>query len=126
MASEAKSEDSYKLFMEALEVTNSALEELRDKPVIKNVLELIDEHASGRKFGVAIYADSPDDPFDYYTVRLNQRRIEFVSRGKDEPDIAWKVSTEYLRDVVENSDDYISNPLKLDLDWLKQRLQDAA
>ena len=126
MASEAKSEDSYKLFMEALEVTNSALEELRDKPVIKNVLELSDEHASGRKFGVAIYADSPDDPFDYYTVRLNQRRIEFVSRGKDEPDIAWKVSTEYLRDVVENSDDYISNPLKLDLDWLKQRLQDAA
>jgi hypothetical protein len=111
--------------MGALGVTNTAMENMRDKPVIKEVLKLVDKHAAGRKFGVAVYGGDADHPYDYYTVRLNQSRIEFVSRGKDEPDVDWKVSADYLRDINENSDDYIKNPLKLDLDWLKSRLQDA-
>ena len=32
----------------------------------------------------------------------------------------------YLRDINDNPQEYVSNPLKLDFDWLKHRLRDAA
>jgi len=126
MTSKRESHDSYDMFMGALDVLNQSLENFRDKPVLKEILSLIDDQSAGRKFGVAIYAEDPEKPFDYYTIRLHNKRFEIVSRGKDAPDIDWKVSTDYLEDINSNSGDYIKNPLKFDLDWLKHRLSDAA
>ena len=120
------SNDSYALFLGALEVINDALVSLRDKPLIKDIVSMMDKQAAGRKFGVAVYSSDPDAPHDYYTIRANNQRLELVSRGKDAPDIDWKVSTDYLRDINENPQKYIDKPLKLDIDWLKHRLQDAA
>ncbi|MCB1841593.1 MAG: hypothetical protein KDI09_01405 [Halioglobus sp.] len=118
--------DSYSLFLGALDVINEALSSLRDKPLIKDIMSLMDKQTAGEKFGVEIYTDNPDTPHDYYTVRANNQRLELVSRGKDAPSIDWKVSTEYLQDINENPQKYIDNPLKLDIDWLKHRLSDAA
>lgn len=118
--------DSYDLFLGALDVINDALSAMRDKPLIKDIMSLMEKQAAGSKFGVEIYSDDPDAPHDYYTIRANKKRLELVSRGKDSPSIDWKVSTEYLRDINENPQKYIDNPLKLDIDWLKHRLQDAA
>jgi hypothetical protein len=126
MSSKRESHDSYAMFTGALDVLNDAMKNLREKPVVKDVLSLVDDQTAGRKFGVAIYASDPENPFDYYTIRLHNQRFEMVSRGKDAPDIDWKVSTDYLEDINSNPDDYISNPLKLDLDWIKTRLSDAA
>lgn len=126
MTSKRESHDSYDMFTGALDVLNEAMENLRDKPLLKEILSLVDGQAAGRKFGVAIYADNPDKPFDYYTIRLHNKRFEIASRGKDAPDIDWKVSIDYLKDINSNPQDYISNPLKLDLEWLKTRLSDAA
>jgi hypothetical protein len=126
MTSNRESHDSYDMFMGALDVLNESIENFRDKPVLKEIFSLIDDQAAGRKFGVAIYADDPEKPFDYFTIRLHNKRFEIASRGKDTPDIDWKVSTSYLEDINENAGDYISNPLKFDLDWLKHRLSDAA
>ncbi len=118
--------DSYDLFLGALDVINDALSALRDKPVIKDIISLMDKQAAGSKFGVEIYSSDPDAPHDYYTIRANKQRLELVSRGKDSPSIDWKVSTDYLRDINENPQKYIDNPLKLDIDWLAHRLRDAA
>ncbi len=126
MTTEREGHDSYKMLMGALDVLNEAMDKYRDKPIIRDIMSLVDEQAAGRKFGVAVYDNDPDKPFDYYTIRLHNKRMELVSRGKDSPDIDWKVSMEYLKDVNEDPDAYISNPLKLDLDWLKHRLSDAA
>ena len=126
MTTEQNNRDSYTLFLGALEVITEAMDKYRDKPLIKDILELVDDKASGRKFGVAVYDGEADSTFDYYTVRLHNRRLELVSRGKDAPDIDWKVSMDYLRDINDNPQDYISNPLKLDIEWLRHRLRDAA
>lgn len=126
MTTEDKGQDSYELFMGALDVLNTALDKYRDKPVIKDILSLVDDQTAGRKFGVAVYHSEPDDPFDYFTIRLHNQKLELVSRGKDAPDIDWKVSMDYLRDINENPDDYVENPLKLDIEWLRHRLRDAA
>lgn len=126
MTDKRESHDSYDMFLGALDVLNKSMENFRDKPVLKDLLALVDGQTAGRKFGVAVYADDPEKPFDYYTIRLHNKRFEMVSRGKDAPDIDWKVSTEFLQDINDNPQDYISNPLKFDLDWLKHRLSDAA
>jgi hypothetical protein len=50
-----------------------------------------------------------------------------VSHSKaGDADSAWKVSVDYLRDVVDNPRRYIDNPALLAFDWLKQRLGSAA
>ncbi len=120
------SKDSYDLFMGALDVTNQALDKLRDTPLFASLIKLMENQAAGRKFGVAIYSDEPDQPHDYYTVRANNHKIELVARGKDAPDIDWKVSRAYLQDLNDHPEDYIESPWKLDVEWLKHRLQDAA
>jgi len=126
MTTTDKNQDSYTLFMGALDVLNTAMEKYRDKPIIKDILSLVDDQTAGRKFGVAVYNSEPDEPFDYFTIRLHNQKMELVSRGKDAPDIDWKVSMDYLCDLNENPQDYIENPLKLDIEWLRHRLRDAA
>jgi hypothetical protein len=126
VADDTAEKDTYELFMGAMDVSNRALETVRDKPVLSDLLELMEKQASGRQFGVAVYKDDPTTPHDYFTVRVQNHRIQLVSHGKDAPDIDWKVSEEYLRDVTDNPDSYVENPLKLDLDWLRHRLSDAA
>lgn len=125
-SNEQTSKDSYDLFLGALDVINEALDNLRDKPLIKDIVKLMDRQAAGRKFGVAVYADDPQTPHDYFTIRDHNGRLELVSRGKDAPDIDWKTSVDYLKDINENPRSYIDNPVKLDIEWLKHRLQDAA
>jgi len=118
--------DTYALFMGALDVSNKALDEMRDTPVIKNLLAMMEKQASGHHFGVAVYKDDASTPHDYFTVRVQNETIQLVAHGKETPDIDWKVSVEYLRDLNDKPQDYIENPLKLDFDWLAHRLRDAA
>jgi hypothetical protein len=125
MTTDPNTNDSYKLFMGALEVSNRALEEVQDTPVINKLAGLMEKQASGRHFGVAVYAKDASTPHDYFTVRVHNHELQLVSHGKESPDIDWKVSVDYLRDINAQPEAYIRNPLKLDLDWLKHRLGDA-
>jgi hypothetical protein len=118
---QASKNDSYDLVMGTVDVLNQAVEKHRDTPVLGKLVDLMGRATSGQRFGVAVYKDDPDSPFDYYTLRFNQGRFEFVARGKDEPDVDWKVSQSYLQSVCANPQEYIDNPAKLDLDWLKSR-----
>lgn len=119
---ETQRNDTYGLFMSALDVVNEALQTHRDSAVLGPLLQGGEKLLGGKQFGVAIYRDDPDTPFDYFTLRLTGGRFELLARGKEAPDIAWKVSQDYLRDVADNPQDYIDNPAKLDLDWLRHRV----
>jgi hypothetical protein len=121
-AQKTDSGDTYGLFMGALDVINASLEHNREGKIFRGLMSLAERSMVGRQIGVAVYRDDPDTPHDYFTVRFHKGRIELLARGKESPDIAWKVSQDYLQDVVENEQDYVENPAKLDLDWLKDRL----
>jgi hypothetical protein len=112
--------------MDALDVTNRALEAHRDSGFMKNLVAAWDKFLDGHKAGVAIYDSDPDQPFDYFTIRYLNKKFEILSRGKSEHDTEWKVSRDYLQSIVDNPQEYIEHPSKLDLDWLKDRLPDAA
>jgi hypothetical protein len=56
---------------------------------------------------------------------MHNSKLQLASHGKDAPDIDWKVSMDYLRDINQNPKKYIEDPWKLDVEWLKNRLQDG-
>jgi len=122
MSAVLENSNTYDLFMGYLDTVNEALDEHSDTPVIGQVLALMEKAGSGRKFGAAIYKSDPQSPFDYFTVRLADGKFELDARGKDDPDIDWRVSQEFLVNVNEDPQKYVDNPALLDLDWLKTRL----
>jgi hypothetical protein len=120
------SKDIYTLFTDALDVMNQALEKHRDSGFMKGLVAAADKFLDGHKAGVEIYDEDPGKPFDYFTIRYLNDKFEILSRGKSEHDTEWKVSRDYLQAIVDDPQKYIDHPSKLDLDWLKHRLPDAA
>ena len=118
--------DIYDLFTGALDVTNKAIDENRDSGFYGALISAWDKYLDGHKAGVAVYDEDPDQPFDYFTIRYAHGKFELQSRGKSEHDTEWKVSREYLQSLVDDPQAYIDHPAKLDIDWLKDRLPDAA
>ena len=114
--------NTYDLFMGYLDVVNEALDKHSDTPVIGDLAKLVTDLSESKKIGAAIYDSDPKSPFDYFTVRIADGKVQLDSRGKNEPDIDWRVSQDYLEEVNENPQKYIDNPLNLDLDWLKSRV----
>ena len=121
-AQSVESANTYELFMGYLDVINDALEKHTDTPVIGDLADWIADLTESKKFGAAIYDSDPQSPYDYFTVRIADGKVELDSRGKNEPDIGWRVSKDFLMEVNENRQDYIDNPMKLDLEWLKSRV----
>ncbi len=123
MTRETNTKDVAALFTQALNVMNGALARHKDEVPYKQIAELSAKLIDGRNIGVAVYDNDAKNPFDYYTIRFEKDAFQLVSRGKQEPEISWKVSRDYLEKVVENSDEYLEHPAKLDWDWLKSRLK---
>lgn len=122
MSEAIASKDPYDLFMGYLDVVNEALDKHEDTPVIGDLANWITDLSESKKIGAAIYDSDPDSPFDYFTVRIANGKVQLDSRGKNEPDVDWRVSQDFLQEVNENPEKYVDNPLKLDLDWLKSRV----
>ena len=114
--------DRVELMTGALNVMNRAIQRNSDHFPYKEICALGRNLIGGKNLGVAVYAEDPDTPHDYFTIRWNNDQLELVSHGKEDPSIAWKVPESYLRDVVQNPEVYIEHPAKLDSEWLKQRL----
>ena len=111
--------------METLDVFNRAIAANENSSPYREILAMGDKLFEGKNVGVAVYKDNADQPFDYFTIRFLNGKFELVARGKEEPEIAWKVSRDYLAEVAGNPQEYIDHPVKLDWDWLKNRISSA-
>lgn len=114
--------DTTSLFTRALNVINAALAKHGGDTPYAQLIAASEKVLSDRNLGVAVYESDASAPFDYYTLRFRNGAFELLSRGKQEPDAAWKVSRDYLQGVVDHADEYIEHPAKLDWDWLKSRV----
>ena len=96
-AQTVETKNTYDLFMGYLDVVNDALEEHSDTPVIGKLSKMLTDMAESRKIGAAIYESDPQSPFDYFTVRIADGKVQLDSRGKNEPDIDWRHQTQPRR-----------------------------
>lgn len=114
--------DTNALFTQYLNTVNRAIGEHRDEPPYKQLLGLGEKIIGDKKIGVAVYKDDSKTPHDWFTLRLDGKSFTIVEHGKKNPDVSWKVKENHLREVVQNPEEYIRHPYKLDLDWLKTRI----
>jgi hypothetical protein len=112
--------------MNTLDVFNEAIAAHESSSPYREILAMGDKLFGGKNVGVAVYKEDADQPFDYFTIRFLNGKLELVARGKEAPDIAWKVSQDYLARVSEHPREYIDHPVKLDWDWLKSRISNLA
>ncbi|MDX1649123.1 MAG: hypothetical protein R3263_04645 [Myxococcota bacterium] len=115
-------QDTVSLFTQYLNVVNAAVAAHKDETPYKQMIQAADKLAGDTRFGVEVYADDPGEPYESFTVRHDEGRLELVAHGKEDVDLDWKVSRDYLQKVVDDAQTYIDEPGRLDLDWLRSRL----
>ena len=64
----------------------------------------------------AVYDDRPKV---LYTLQLTEdMKIKIVEKKHAVPEDAWPFKYSYLKQVIDNQEDYIEHPAKLDWGWL--------
>lgn len=106
------------LFKQYLDVCNQALTANKDRFPFKHILEAADNAAKPKNVEVRIIDDKPDRA---YVIRLEDQRI--LGEGHQfcqncDCDGYWNVPRSYLENVVQNPEDYIANPAKINWDWM--------
>lgn len=111
-------EEYERVFQQYLEICNRAIEQNKGKfPYTEiwgaRVLELEEE----MKVEAVIYDDRPKAA---YMLRLTKdMKIEIIEKKTIPPEDAWPFTYQYLKRVVENQQDYIDNPAKLEWGWMQ-------
>ena len=113
--------DTNALFTQYVNVVNRAIGANEDRFPFKQLLSMGEKILGDKKIGAAVYKDDPDSPHEYFTLTLDNGRLD-ARHGKEAPDTEWKVKQEHLENVIEDPQTYIDNPAKLDLDWLETRM----
>lgn len=111
------------LFTEYIHIVNQVLGSNRERPVFRPIIEGADRLLDSRRLGIGVYSDDPDEPHDWFTTELEDGTFQIVEYGKEDVDLTCRVPRDHLETVVENRSEFITKPYKLDLDWLKSRLQ---
>lgn len=111
------------LFTEYVHIVNQVLGSNRERPVFRPIIEGAETYLTDRRLGVAVYSNDPDSPDDWFTASLEGGSFQILAHGKEDVDLTCRVPRGHLETVVENRSEFIARPYKLDLDWLKERIQ---
>lgn len=114
--------DTETLFTAAVDVWNRALKEHRDEFPFRDLLPKCESALRDRDMEVHVYEHDPEAPIARFAVRLADGSIQPAALGEEpwEPD--WKFSRGELRDVVDGAERYVSQPEKLNWDWLSRQV----
>lgn len=108
------------LFTQYLNVVNRALGENRDSFPYRQILGASEKAFDDTTVAVGVYKDDAEHPHDWFTVDYSDGTFSLESHGKEDADLTWKMRESHLEEVVENPDEFVEHPYKLDLDWLKK------
>lgn len=119
------------LFQQYLSVCNEALKKNKDKFPFKQIIAAATlqegvpmlhsdkvPHAKD-EIEVCIVNDEPEPSF---TIRLEHDQIVSeccCAKKGQECDKKWKIPKSYMLDVINNPDEYIDNPAKINWEWLQ-------
>ena len=110
-------QDFSELVERYLEVCNQAIHKNQDIFPYKQMLEA-SEAFQGAGWRFTVYDDEPKGSYRFH---LKDDYIEMEPCEKEHED-GWALNTSYLHKVTQNPQEYINNPMKLDWDWLKNRM----
>jgi hypothetical protein len=98
-------------------ICNTALVEHRDNPLFKAAVSLADKFAGGDNISLQVVNDAGES-LGHFTTYFKDGQFGPTTEGVHEPDKAFIVKQAFLQEVVDNGDEYIKRPSKLDWSWL--------
>ncbi len=116
---QAKTQQVHELFQQFLEVCNQAMEAHKEEFPYKYIWEAAEDFQDEDGMHVTIYDDEPKGD---YQLRMHDKHIEVMDDSQQSDTSGWRLNISYLKQVVENPEAYISEPAKLDWQWLKNRV----
>lgn len=120
---DSKVADDYEqVFQQYLEICNRAIEQNRDKFPYTEIwgarFKALEAEAT---LHAVVYDDRPKVEF---VLRLTRdMKIEIVEKKAIAPEEEWPFTYQYLKRVVDNPQEYIDHPAKLEWGWLKTVLR---
>lgn len=110
-------QDYEHVFQQYLEICNQAIEKNKSKfPYTEIWGARLEALKDEMQIEAIVYDDRPKLA---YMLRLTKdMKIEIVEK-KTMPEDAWPFTYQYLKRVVDNPQEYIENPAKLEWGWLK-------
>lgn len=106
------------LIWQYVAICNEALLENAHKFPFRQIMDASEKSASGRMVEARLIDNYDNNSF---ILTLKDRYIEVTPHSacrNCHVDYIWNIPTHYLEDVIRHPDQYISNPAKLDWDWL--------
>lgn len=118
---ETGNDQAQSLMKATVDVINGALHDNPQQVVEKRVVAVMDKLTDGRDLGVAVFKSNPAQPGDYFTLRFSDHSVRCVAHNDAAPDVTVKVTEAHLRDVCDHPRQYMADPLRLEVVWLKSR-----
>lgn len=110
------------MFQSALETLNLAIWKNRQAPYFQHLLDACEAIDRDERLIVSVYFDDPADPHLFFTVRINEGRLELIAVEERPFDVDWNVSEDYLFDLATHPEKFVEQPSKLSLNWLVHRV----
>jgi hypothetical protein len=98
-------------------VSNTALATPNANPVVSLVESLVVKATPNRVITLEV-VDDAGKPLGLYTTRFVDGQFGPVRQGEHDPETRFTLHRSFLRSVVEESDDYVKHPERLDWSWI--------
>lgn len=100
-------------------VCNTSLATPNANPIVSLVESMVVKATPNRVITVELLDDS-GKPLGLYTTRFVDGQFAPVREGEHAPETRFTLRRSFLRSVVEDSDDYVEHPERLDWSWIAQ------
>lgn len=110
--------DDLNLIKHFVNITNTALYQSDQNSSIISEKSVLSALVSGSKVAFCI-DEAGCESGEFYTTRFIDGQFTPVNIGSDDPDTVYMLERSKIEEMIEHSDEYIENPLKLDLGWVK-------
>lgn len=120
--------DAQALLKQYVSLCNQAIAENRNKFWMKQAKQLNRKLWNGGNFRTIIYDQDPGDVIEEATLHFdpNGPALRVLPPGDYDVAFSWKAPLNYLEEVLAQPQAYLDNPLKLDWEWMKERVRDEA
>lgn len=119
---QAQETTPHDLVLDTVQVINETLHDERDDVVQRRLLPVMDKLTDGGDIGVEVFEENPLEPEACFTVQFQEEQVQAYERGQGRSGVVLRVSKDHLADVCNDPARFRSNPMSIDLIWLKSRV----
>ena len=115
----AKPQSTENLVKQYLNICNDILIKQRDTVPFEEIIALINRIIDNEKTITLKVVDDQGKTLGLYATTFMVDEFKPIGVHSPNQETQFVVSRRYLEHVVDNADDYMAHPIKLDWDWLK-------